>query len=71
MTPAHVDGVTVVVGTRRRTSLPSRRVTGNTSTTQNGHKLAPEIVVEPAIEDRIGAGRAERDDVTHGKDEVT
>jgi len=43
--------------------------TGSTSATENGDELAPEVVVEPAVEDRVGAGRAERDQVTHGEDE--
>jgi len=46
------------------------RGAGNTSATKNGDELAPEVIVKPAVEDRVGAGGAEGDEMTHGKDEA-
>jgi len=43
---------------------------GQAAATQNGDELATEVVVEPAVEDRVGAGRAECHQVTHGEDEM-
>jgi len=42
-----------------------------TSTTQDSDKLTTKIVVQPAIEDRVGACGAEGNEVAHGKDEGT
>jgi len=69
-----VDGVTLVVSARCRAGLKDRRRratgTGSTSATQDGDKLAPKVVVEPAVEDWVCTGRAEDYQVTHGKDEA-
>jgi len=42
-----------------------------TSAAENGDELASKVVVQPAVEDRVGTCRAEDNEVTHGNDDAT
>jgi len=35
---------------------------------QNGNELAAEVIIQPAVEDRVGAGRTQNEQVTDGND---
>jgi len=68
-TRARVGGVTVPVGARRRTPALFGDAR-ETAAAQHGDELAPEVVVEPAVEDGVGTGRTESHEMADGEDEA-
>ena len=72
MPPGPIHRVTwsVVFRSVRADAASLCRDAGETSAAQNGDELAAEIVIQPTVEDRVGTGRAERYQMTHGKDEL-
>lgn len=41
-----------------------------TSATEHSDELASEVIVEPAVEDRVGTGRAKDHEMTHSNDDA-
>jgi len=44
--------------------------TRKTSATEDGDELASEVIVEPAVEDRVGTRRAKHHEMTHSNDDA-